>query len=42
MELALTAKKKLGFVIGSYKKPEFDSEELENWRYATVWSLRGF
>ncbi|XP_039128401.1 uncharacterized protein LOC120264640 isoform X2 [Dioscorea cayenensis subsp. rotundata] len=45
MELALTAKKKLGFVTGSCKKPSSDSEDLENWEVCNSmvisWILNG-
>lgn len=45
MDLALIAKKKLGFVTSSCKKPEVDSEELESWEVCNsmviTWILTG-
>lgn len=45
MDLALIAKKKLGFVTSSCMKPEVDSEELESWEVCNsmviTWILTG-
>lgn len=45
MEIALTAKNKIGFVNGACKKPEIDSPELQSWERCNSmvisWLLNG-
>ncbi|KAK9733480.1 hypothetical protein RND81_04G070600 [Saponaria officinalis] len=42
MELALSAKRKLGYVTGKVAKPKEDEEKIESWRYKIANGARKF